>query len=92
MFDEKFTHKCLRCNGTWETILRTPDRCGICGNRLWNQERVRKSGAGRPKGKPYVKGPEWTRGGRPKNPVATNRTGKISTERTDLDTDFQFES
>ena len=47
-----YRHRCKRCGGEWETSLAEPRRCGGgCGSALWDRERVRGVGAGRPVGK-----------------------------------------
>jgi hypothetical protein len=43
-----YKHKCKRCGGGWETGLEKPQRCGVCGSGLWDQERRRAVGGGRP--------------------------------------------
>ena len=44
-------HKCKRCGRVWETPVEEPKACRWCGSRLWDKERVRGLGAGRPKGR-----------------------------------------
>src|SRR5580693_2830236 len=45
----RYKHKCKRCGGEWESIPERPVQCRLCGSALWDRERVRKLGGGRPK-------------------------------------------
>jgi hypothetical protein len=40
---------CLRCGSHFTSGKEKPKRCGVCGTSLWDQERVRAAGGGRPK-------------------------------------------
>ena len=46
----RYTHRCKRCMGSWETVLEAPKKCRVCGSALWNVKPVRAVGGGRPKG------------------------------------------
>jgi len=45
-----YRFQCKRCGQEWVTVLEHPKVCRWCGNSRWDQERVNKVGAGRPKG------------------------------------------
>ena len=52
----KHTHTCKRCGNVWESATENPKNCRInykantgCGSILWNTDRKRKVGGGRPK-------------------------------------------
>lgn len=47
---EMIKHTCKRCRATWWTPVPEPKACQKCRSRLWNQERQRAVGAGRPLG------------------------------------------
>ena len=88
--------RCKRCIGRWKTVLTNPKTCRWCHTTYWDKDRVRRAGAGRPNGsKTGGSAMVAELGGseRPKNPVATNRTGKIGgviADRGDVDEGFDF--
>lgn len=48
MTEYTHTHVCKRCLGVWTTPLPFPKRCRWCRSELWNKDRVRAPGGGRP--------------------------------------------
>jgi predicted nucleic acid-binding Zn-ribbon protein len=35
----KRTHTCLKCGGTWQSIVELPSRCARCGVRTWTERK-----------------------------------------------------
>ncbi|MEO0282245.1 MAG: hypothetical protein ABIN05_07875 [candidate division WOR-3 bacterium] len=46
MFEEEceriYIHKCLRCEYTWESLLKRPKTCPKCKSYTWDEERKRR--------------------------------------------------
>jgi len=37
--EEIYTHNCLRCGHTWESLLKKPKACPKCKSYIWDKER-----------------------------------------------------
>ena len=76
-------HFCKRCNKNWWSVKKEPKCCRWCGSTLWDKDKVRGVGAGRPKGSGWSEtGPPLEIGKEgameiPKLDVVTVRVGRV---------------